>query len=361
MARLNINTILRIYLILILFVISKVYAVSILYDDLMDDLHFPGGGYRDAYDGSWDNIYDTLRAHGVNICFVSDSGYNNLENYEFIWIQSALTWMWHNPTELEQKIANYILNGGKLLVAPICDYSINLIENHLLNNDYMQSGIKIVYNPIFGDTCLWWHIDNFVFDSTSYLLSFLRPWEVLIEKNSYCILSVLNTCIASISFPFGRCIRGGGYIIVITGNHTWEIYNDCGEDETDTYAFARNILLGLADVPGYEFKFNPCDLIDTVNRCKSFPNPITPNFDAINDFAQFEFDGIFVKPALIHIFDIHGHEVRTIDVPAGLSAKQHARWDGTDDGGNPVPEGVYIYTIEVAGEVVCEGTVTVAP
>ena len=96
------------------------------------------------------------------------------------------------------------------------------------------------------------------------------------------------------------------------------------------------------------------------HRCERFPNPITPNFDAINDFAQFEFDGIFVKPAQIHIFDIHGHEIRTIDVPAGLSAKQHARWDGTDDGGNPVPEGVYIYTIEVAGEIVCEGTVTVA-
>jgi len=96
------------------------------------------------------------------------------------------------------------------------------------------------------------------------------------------------------------------------------------------------------------------------HRCERFPNPITPNFDAINDFAQFEFDGIFVKPAQIHIFDIHGHEIRTINVPAGLSAKQHARWDGTDDGGNPVPEGVYIYTIEVAGEVVCEGTVTVA-
>jgi len=96
------------------------------------------------------------------------------------------------------------------------------------------------------------------------------------------------------------------------------------------------------------------------HRCERFPNPITPNFDAINDFAQFEFDGIFVKPARIHIFDIHGHEIQTIDVPAGLSAKQHARWDGTDDGGNPVPEGVYIYTIEVAGEIVCEGTVTVA-
>jgi len=96
------------------------------------------------------------------------------------------------------------------------------------------------------------------------------------------------------------------------------------------------------------------------HRCERFPNPITPNFDAINDFAQFEFDGIFVKPARIHIFDIHGHEIRTINVPAGLSAKQHARWDGTDDDGNPVPEGVYIYTIEVAGEVVCEGTVTVA-
>ena len=101
-------------------------------------------------------------------------------------------------------------------------------------------------------------------------------------------------------------------------------------------------------------------MVPCPHRCERFPNPITPNFDAINDFAQFEFDGIFVKPAQIHIFDIHGHEIRTIDVPADFAAKQHARWDSTDEGGNPVPEGVYIYTIKVAGEVVCEGTITVA-
>ena len=113
-----------------------------------------------------------------------------------------------------------------------------------------------------------------------------------------------------------------------------------------------------AKVPGFEF--NPCDFVDSVQECYSFPNPITPNADNINDYVQFHFGEIFVKPARIHIFGIHGHEIRTIDVPAGLSAKQHARWDGTDDGGNPVPEGVYIYTIEVADEIVCEGTITIA-
>jgi len=93
------------FAILVIILISEAYAISILYDDLMDP-HFPG---------SWDNMYDTLRAHGVNICFVSDSGYNNLENYEFIWIQSAISWGWYNPTELEQKIANYILTAGNFL------------------------------------------------------------------------------------------------------------------------------------------------------------------------------------------------------------------------------------------------------
>ena len=130
------------------------------------------------------------------------------------------------------------------------------------------------------------------------------------------------------------------------------------------------MFLALLGFPGYEL--SPCQVPsgycigDTCDRCKKswscndYPDPFTPNSDFINDYVQFIFHYLRFRPARVHIFDIHGHEIRTIDIPAGLSAKQHARWDGTDDGGNPVPEGVYIYTIEVAGEVVCEGTVTVA-
>ena len=184
--------------------------------------------------------------------------------------------------------------------------------------------------------------------------------------------SILIPCpTASASFP--ECADPGDFVTISGENLVEPISITVGDSVVSTVSYSddRSKVAFLCPwLPRGQYLVNlswhdmfvasgtieiPCP-----HRCERFPNPITPNFDAINDFAQFEFDGIFVKPAQIHIFDIHGHRIRTINVPAGLSAKQHARWNGTDDGGNPVPEGVYIYTIEVASEIVCEGTVTVA-
>jgi len=52
--------------------------------------------------------------------------------------------------------------------------------------------------------------------------------------------------------------------------------------------------------------------------------------------------------------------VKRISVPTGGAAKVAARWDGTDEDGNPLPPGLYVYIITVRGELVCEGTVTLA-
>ncbi len=94
--------------------------------------------------------------------------------------------------------------------------------------------------------------------------------------------------------------------------------------------------------------------------CQRIPNPFTPNADGKNDYCQFLAPMLGYEEAAIYIFDLHGALVREIDVPAGFSAKRVARWDGTDSSGRPVPPGLYLYVIEVGGEVVCEGTVTVA-
>jgi len=62
----------------------------------------------------------------------------------------------------------------------------------------------------------------------------------------------------------------------------------------------------------------------------------------------------------IYLYDVHNVLVNTIDVPFGGDAIIKAIWDGTDMDGNPVLPGVYLYVIEVDGEIVCTGTVTVA-
>ena len=55
---------------------------------------------------------------------------------------------------------------------------------------------------------------------------------------------------------------------------------------------------------------------------------------------------------IIHIFDFEGEEIYTS--PAGATT-----WDCTSNLGSIVRMGIYIYMIEVEGETVCDGTVTV--
>ncbi len=95
-------------------------------------------------------------------------------------------------------------------------------------------------------------------------------------------------------------------------------------------------------------------------ECKREPNPFTPNFDMINDFVQFTFDSLGYVEATIRIFNIYGHEVRKISVPVGRDAKEAARWDGKDKNGNALKQGVYPFTIESSGRIICEGTATIA-
>ncbi len=94
--------------------------------------------------------------------------------------------------------------------------------------------------------------------------------------------------------------------------------------------------------------------------CARMPNPFTPNYDGKNDYAQFTFPDMEFQQGIINIYDVHNVLMRRIDVPIGEGAKEQARWDGRDNSGKNLPQGLYLYTIEVNGEIVCNGTVTIA-
>jgi len=103
----------------------------------------------------------------------------------------------------------------------------------------------------------------------------------------------------------------------------------------------------------------PCDRPD-YSLCHRTPNPFTPNGDGINDEAEFTFPDLGEVPGTIKIFTLGNLRVRTIEVPTGAGAKQEAIWDGTDDTGEPLSQGIYIYTIRAEGRIKCSGTVTLA-
>jgi gliding motility-associated-like protein len=82
-------------------------------------------------------------------------------------------------------------------------------------------------------------------------------------------------------------------------------------------------------------------LIIHVNNCESqvfIPNSFTPNLDEIN--PEFFVVASCSDHSLVTIFDRWGNEVhRWDDITKG--------WNGLDQSGNPMPEGVYVYLFEL--------------
>ncbi len=92
--------------------------------------------------------------------------------------------------------------------------------------------------------------------------------------------------------------------------------------------------------------------------CKRGPNPITPNGDAYNDSTSFQFPNMRSKnlEQKIFIYDRYEHLVREITV----SGEHGWIWNGKDENGETVTQGVYIYLVVVDNEPVRNGTISVA-
>ena len=103
-------------------------------------------------------------------------------------------------------------------------------------------------------------------------------------------------------------------------------------------------------------------MIEPTVSCLVFPNPFSPNGDGYNDVAVFNYQFMFSETAKIRVFNLRGVLVWEKDVEPLRSIHDYdARsWDGQDLKGNPLPEGLYPFTIEVKGQLVCQGTVTLA-
>ena len=85
------------------------------------------------------------------------------------------------------------------------------------------------------------------------------------------------------------------------------------------------------------------------------PNPFTPNGDGVNDVARFEFQLHEVsvpRQLTVRLYDLSGRLVRRLeqqDVIRGLAGESipAPAWDGTDDHGQRVVPGVYLYRISL--------------
>lgn len=89
------------------------------------------------------------------------------------------------------------------------------------------------------------------------------------------------------------------------------------------------------------------------------PNPFTPNNDGFNDVVQFDLSRLanIINPR-IRIFSFNGRLVRT------LSSEEFGSsllpWDGTDENGDVLQPGVYLYIVEDNNDLLIRGAVTLA-
>ncbi|MBN2543316.1 gliding motility-associated C-terminal domain-containing protein [bacterium] len=127
-----------------------------------------------------------------------------------------------------------------------------------------------------------------------------------------------------------------------------------------------DISISACDMPDY---CNPnCDttywIIPTepVTSCLVHPNPFTPNDDDINDYIVFDYPDMFNEKAMISIYNIRNVKVWNREMPPVTDFNDFLErsWNGLDNKNRRLPEGIYIYTVEVDRKVVCNGTIILA-
>jgi hypothetical protein len=150
---------------------------------------------------------------------------------------------------------------------------------------------------------------------------------------------------ASPSFASGSGIRlktrGGSYLKVFYGAHI-----DAADWNAD-----GNIDILVGDYYGYNMVFintktgsnikNPTQKkpVDC-SLSQNYPNPFNPE-------TEIRFKLTESQHVQLQIFNTLGREIRTF-IQSKFSAGEHSiYWGGTDNNGNPVPSGIYLYQLKV--------------
>ncbi|MGH9389289.1 MAG: FlgD immunoglobulin-like domain containing protein, partial [Vicinamibacteria bacterium] len=84
-----------------------------------------------------------------------------------------------------------------------------------------------------------------------------------------------------------------------------------------------------------------------ISGLRRSPEHISPNGDGIQDQAVFEYTVLELVNLEFHVRDEAGRSLRTILRDEAALGPQSFEWDGNDDGGGRVPDG--LYTVEVRG------------
>ncbi|MCD6594658.1 hypothetical protein J7L68_03175 [bacterium] len=248
------------------------------------------------------------------------------------------------------------------------------------DNDTITIRIIELYNvfeqPLPGPVSLTFYTD---FTPPAADMSYPIPDTVIGEHSPTVVLNITDNVCGVVEDSFIVWVHNSRISDSLTYPSSSELNWDPSNDNLSISFEDLGII--LADGETISIDLHTCDCVDSEFcgpncapyswsfwypyevGCSRVPNPFTPNDDSENEYAQFTFPDMAAKDGTIYIYDMYSSLVKQIDVAAGqgVTETRHiARWYGKDSKGNKVPQGVYLYVIVVDGEVVCEGTVTVA-
>ncbi|MBN1755930.1 gliding motility-associated C-terminal domain-containing protein [bacterium] len=127
-----------------------------------------------------------------------------------------------------------------------------------------------------------------------------------------------------------------------------------------------NIRLRVGDKPDYcapnMSRWDWWFTIEPRVSCYAAPNPFTPNNDNYNDYILFHYPRMFSTDANVSIYDLRNVKVWEKTVPSVNEITDYLErtWDGRDTKGKILPEGIYIYVLQVEGKVECTGSIILA-
>lgn len=127
------------------------------------------------------------------------------------------------------------------------------------------------------------------------------------------------------------------FSVATTSNAVWVGTSDGlmkSSDRGETWRIYRT------DVPLHPEE--PTDAVPEVDTY-AYPNPFSPQADR---FVRIRFESSSGSGEQVRIFDFRMSLVRTLDVDAGPVGTREITWDGRDDDGFRVANGVYFYAVE---------------
>jgi len=166
-----------------------------------------------------------------------------------------------------------------------------------------------------------------------------------------------NTYTLSIA-PNGNILAGlsdGGVFISFDNGEHWSDYSSGLTSQFVRALTVNDLGFGFAGA-GTQGVFRTINLITGINGAETpttgefllyqnYPNPFNPVTNIGFRIPQGGRSNIGVVELVV--LDLLGREVKTLmsgKVPAGYYT---VRWDGTDDNGQPVASGVYVYRLQV--------------